>query len=131
MEEVSATDAACHRPLSEADSIDMVAPIYFDFGAATIRSDAGNTLSHKKGLLDAIPEIRLRAEGHAGPAENRLANRELSRERAAAARDYLVSIGLPASRIYAVGYSNARPACMERSDTCERLNRRVDFVLIR
>jgi peptidoglycan-associated lipoprotein len=69
-------------------------------------------------------------EGHCdsrGSAEYNLA---LGERRAAAAKDYLVSLGVAADRITAVSKGKEQPACTEENETCWAQNRRGHFIII-
>jgi outer membrane protein OmpA-like peptidoglycan-associated protein len=68
-------------------------------------------------------------EGHAsiseGSAEH---NQKLSLNRAEAVRDYLISRGLPAEQLKAVGYGSTRPLTNDPSPAAQKVNRRITLV---
>jgi len=79
-------------------------------------------------VLREFPEVRVRVEGHADPRGRADANLALSRRRAEAVRDYLVTTGgLGAQRVEAVGYGQERPVIAGSSPTALALNRRVQI----
>lgn len=105
--------------------------IYFDTNRATLRPVSLAVLDEVAEVLMAHPEIqRLRVEGHTDAQGPDLVNLRLSELRAAAVRDYLVSRGVAAERLSAVGYGETRP--LEGAATPDsELNRRVEFVIER
>jgi peptidoglycan-associated lipoprotein len=56
-------------------------------------------------------------------------NLALDDRRAQAARNYLVALGIPASRISLVSYGKERPVCAEHTEDCWAANRRAQFVV--
>ena len=87
------------------------------------------TLNANAAILKKYPEWVITIEGHAderGTAEYNLA---LGTRRAAAARDYLVSIGIPADRLRTVSYGKEFPFDPLHSESAWSKNRRAHFVL--
>ena len=107
-------------------------PVHFAFDDASVRQDDEAALTkfaqvanqHYKGATITI-------EGFADPAGSTGYNLRLSRERADAVRDVLVTKGLDGSALRTVGYGKARlvrPGAQGTADGAE-LNRRVTFVI--
>ncbi len=107
-------------------------PVHFAFDDATVRADDQAALTkfaqvanqHYKGATITI-------EGFADPAGSADYNLRLSRERASAVRDVLVTKGMNGSVLRTVGYGKTRlvrPGAQGTADGAE-LNRRVTFVI--
>ena len=107
-------------------------PVHFEFDDAAVRQDDQAALTkfaqvanqHYKGATITI-------EGFADPAGSSDYNLRLSRERADAVRDVLVTKGLDGSVLRTVGYGKTRlvrPGAQGTADGAE-LNRRVTFVI--
>ena len=47
--------------------------------------------------------------------------------RSTAARDFLVQLGVPESRLRTVSYGKERPQCTDSTEACWQMNRRVHF----
>ena len=77
---------------------------------------------------EKLSDRRFAIEGHTDSIGDRAYNLDLSRRRAEAVRDYLTSLGVPASRLQTVGYGFDRPLD-GRSARAEE-NRRVEAVLV-
>ena len=103
--------------------------VSFEFDSYAL-SDAG------RGVLDANatwlrrwPSTKVTIEGHADSRGTNEYNLALGDRRAAAARDYLVSLGISADRIAAISKGEESPFCREESEECWAQNRRAFFVI--
>ncbi|GAA4374329.1 hypothetical protein GCM10023186_05800 [Hymenobacter koreensis] len=75
------------------------------------------------------PTVRIRLEGHTdnvGPADK---NQQLSEERVAEVRRYLVTRGVAEERIATVGYGGSKPRVSNDREETRKLNRRVEFTI--
>ena len=57
---------------------------------------------------------------------NKKANKTLSNKRAKACREYIISKGVDASRIEAVGYGDERPIAPNDTEDGRQQNRRIE-----
>lgn len=104
--------------------------IHFDYDASELSPPARATLQANAGWLHSNPTAKVEIEGHCdnrGTVEYNLA---LGAERARAAYDYLVSLGIAPERIATISYGEEAPLCAEDSEACWRQNRRVHFLII-
>jgi peptidoglycan-associated lipoprotein len=67
-------------------------------------------------------------EGHADSRGTNEYNLALAERRAAASRDYLVSLGIPADRVTIVSKGEEQPFCTEETESCWQQNRRGHFL---
>src|SRR5262245_22949380 len=88
-------------------------------------------------LLDEVavvmkrdPELRLRVEGHTDNQGKEEANLDLSKRRAAAVKDALVSRGVDASRVESLGCGAKYPLTKNDTEEGRETNRRVEFVIM-
>jgi peptidoglycan-associated lipoprotein len=103
--------------------------VYFDSGEDNLSDDARHKLVGNAELLKGRPQFNLSIERHAdsrGTGEDNLA---LGKRRAAAAKDYLHSLGVAADRMKVVSYSDRRPMCTEETEECWAQNRRAYMVV--
>ncbi|WP_342618491.1 OmpA family protein [Rhodoferax sp. GW822-FHT02A01] len=102
--------------------------IQFDFDSSRIRAESLAALSNLASALssDALLNSRFVIEGHTDAKGNAEYNRKLSDQRAAAVRDLLVSKGIAADRLVAVGKGSSEPANPQVPLAAE--NRRVKIV---
>jgi outer membrane protein OmpA-like peptidoglycan-associated protein len=75
-------------------------------------------------LMPQLATMRFRIEGHTDGVGNRASNISLSRRRAQSVADYLVSMGVPRSRIEVQGYGPDRP--LPGTSRTSPQNRRVE-----
>lgn len=107
--------------------------VNFDFDKSEIRSDASVILDEGAALLqDALSQCPGRAvsvEGHTDWTGPDAYNQGLSERRASSVRDYLVSKGLAAGQLQAVGFGESKPVTSNETRDGRALNRRVDLRL--
>jgi peptidoglycan-associated lipoprotein len=120
-------------PSGEADKLNaqgILKPIHFDFDAAELRPDALQTLNDNAGHIREHSPLGVRVEGHCDERGTSEYNLALGDRRARAARDYLVSLGIPATRLRTISYGKERPADPGHSEDAWSKNRRAEFVFI-
>ncbi len=105
---------------------------YFDYDRATIRPDAVQALKadsqELRDILKDYPDYHLTIEGHCDERGTAEYNLGLGERRAAAAKDYLVEVGIPAAQLAAISYGKEKPVCTEHDEDCWQRNRRVHIV---
>ena len=100
-------------------------PIHFDFNDANLNADARSQLD---GLVDCIKSAgKVTLEGNADERGTEEYNLQLSNRRAASVKKYLVDLGVPASKLSAVGYGENRPVNRGHNEEAWAQNRRVEF----
>lgn len=104
---------------------------YFDYDKSDIRPDAESTLranaSALKQLFSQFPDGRVVIEGHCDERGTNEYNLALGDRRSTASRDFLVNLGVPASRLTTISYGEERPQCAEADESCWQRNRRAHF----
>ena len=103
--------------------------MFFDFDMSEIRADARTVLQETARKLRERPDARIRVEGHCDERGTNEYNLSLGEERAAAARDYLVGLGIDGSRIQTVSRGEESPFCSESTERCWQQNRRGNFTV--
>ncbi len=104
-------------------------PAFFDYDKADIRADAKEVLSADAEFLRKWPTLKVNLEGHCDERGTREYNLALGQRRAASARDFLVSLGIDASRLQIISYGKERPFCTGQTEDCWQKNRRAHFVV--
>jgi outer membrane protein OmpA-like peptidoglycan-associated protein len=100
--------------------------VYFDSGKTTIRADSFVRLDSVVEYMTHKKSARIEISGHTDNQGNPKANKTLSQKRAQACRDYLISKGIDASRVVAVGYGDERPITSNDSEDGRQKNRRIE-----
>jgi peptidoglycan-associated lipoprotein len=104
---------------------------YFDYDSNQIRADARDVLTKNADALKKIfadfPNASVIVEGHCDERGSAEYNLGLADQRASSTKEFLVSIGVPASKLKTVSYGKERPQCTEASEACYQKNRRAHF----
>ncbi|TWF54995.1 peptidoglycan-associated lipoprotein Pal [Neorhizobium alkalisoli] len=103
--------------------------IFFDTDSTSIRADAQQTLDRQAQWLARYPKYAITVEGHADERGTREYNLALGARRAAAAKEYLASRGVPANRMKTISYGKERPVAVCDDISCWSQNRRAVTVL--
>jgi peptidoglycan-associated lipoprotein len=107
-------------------------PVHFGFDDASVRSEDQAALERfAQVAAKHYPGATITVEGFADPAGSAQYNLRLSRERADAVRDFLVTKGLDGTLLKTVGYGKTRlvKAGAQGEQPGAELNRRVTFVV--
>lgn len=82
-------------------------------------------------FLKTNPSVEIELGGHTDNSGKASLNLKLSRQRVARVKNYLTERGIESSRIKGVGYGETRPIASNRTDGGRRVNRRVEFKVIK
>jgi peptidoglycan-associated lipoprotein len=104
-------------------------PVFFDYDSYSLRDDARAALDSNAKLLRDNAAIVITIEGHADERGTSEYNQALGERRAQAARDYLTSAGIPASRIQIISYGKERPFDPGHDESAWAQNRRAHTVV--
>jgi outer membrane protein OmpA-like peptidoglycan-associated protein len=103
--------------------------VLFDVNSASLDSDGRTTLEDVAGVLEEYPKTAVIVQGHTDSTGSEEHNQELSERRASSVRAYLVSRGVDADRVAAVGMGEGYPVASNDSESGRQENRRVDILL--
>ncbi|MFC7669348.1 OmpA family protein [Hymenobacter humi] len=105
--------------------------IIFAQGKAGLLGSSYTELNRLAIALQASPGTEVRLEGHTdnvGPADK---NQQLSEDRVAEVKRYLVGRGVDEKRITTVGFGGTKPKFSNEREETRRLNRRVELVIVK
>jgi outer membrane protein OmpA-like peptidoglycan-associated protein len=110
--------------------------VYFDFGKSDLLPESKLELDRVVKFLNyTSPKDRTSANttleiaGHTDDVGSNADNQKLSEERAQAVRNYLISRGVAAGRLKAVGYGKSKPLVKGKSEEARARNRRVEMTI--
>lgn len=107
----------------------MLAPdVMFAFDSSTLDDASRAQLQTKAEFLRRRTSVRATIEGHADARGTNEYNLALGERRAAAVKDYLVSLGITADRLSVLSKGEEQPVCAEQTETCWAQNRRGHFI---
>ncbi len=104
--------------------------IFFDTDRYNIDSADIPALQSQAQYLMQNPGVNVTVEGHCDERGTRDYNLALGERRANAAKNYLVSLGVPSNRIRTVSYGKERPAATGSNERAWSQNRRAVTVVI-
>lgn len=108
----------------------VLTKISFDFDSYILSQPARATLKKNAELLLKNPPFKVQIEGHCDERGSDEYNLALGEKRARHAMDYLVLLGVPASRLSIVSYGKEKPVDPGHDEAAWAKNRRAEFVII-
>jgi peptidoglycan-associated lipoprotein len=113
------------KSADEIDRMGLLADVRFDFDSAEIREADRAVIAKNAEVLKKFDFLKVTVEGHCDERGTVEYNLALGERRSRAVNDYLVSLGVPASRLKTVSYGKEFPVCQEASEDCWARNRRA------
>jgi peptidoglycan-associated lipoprotein len=131
----NANGAGQIMPGSQEDFLQQVGQfgdrILFETDRFNVDAEDQATLQRQAQWLAQYPNTRITVEGHADERGTRDYNLALGERRANSAKNFLVSIGVDASRIQTVSYGKERPSALGSGEQAWAQNRRAVTVTVR
>ena len=97
--------------------------VFFGYDRFDLSAEARSVLERQAAWLRQYPNVRILVAGNCDERGTREYNLALGARRAAAARDYLVSLGVNASRVETVSYGKERPLDARANEEAWSVNR--------
>ncbi len=105
--------------------------VYFDQSSYILRPESYSQLNKLLKTLQGNPKLVIEIAGHTDNVGDRQLNRLLSQNRAKVIANYLANNGIRDERLQHKGYGDAKPVAPNDSEENKRLNRRVEFVVLK
>lgn len=122
-------DARPQRVEITSEQIVIKQRINFATGKAVILKDSYPVLDDVALVLKDYPNLRVEIGGHTDNVGDDNGNQRLSKARADAVFEYLLSKGVVATRMSTVGYGETRPVDTNMTEAGRINNRRVEFLI--
>jgi len=103
--------------------------VLFDTGKYSLRPLAREKLSKVAGIVSGHPGLKLDVEGHTDSVGGDVYNQQLSEQRGAAVRDYLMQQGMAVSSVTTKGFGKTQPVASNDTAQGRQENRRVEIVI--
>jgi peptidoglycan-associated lipoprotein len=97
--------------------------VFFGYDRFDLTPESRSVLERQAAWLRQYPNVRVLVAGNCDERGTREYNLALGARRAAAARDYLVSLGIPADRVETVSYGKERPLDPRANEEAWSVNR--------
>jgi peptidoglycan-associated lipoprotein len=104
--------------------------VYFDLDRATIKPSETGKIDEVVKYLQGNPTHAVQIEGHCDERGTEQYNLSLGDRRALAVREYLVTAGIAAGRVFTISYGESRPVETGHNEASWSKNRRGAFVLL-
>ena len=124
---VSDPDNIFGRTLDEINADSPLQDVPFDFDSAVLLDSARPVLDRTAEWLRSYPTVTLLVEGHCDERGTVEYNLALGERRAMAAFNYLVSMGISASRLKTISYGKEFPLDPGHTEQAWARNRRAHF----
>jgi peptidoglycan-associated lipoprotein len=126
---LSEDELFAQKSLAQINSEKPLADVYFELDESSIGDEAKASLSANATWLKRWANTRISIEGHCDERGTAEYNLGLGERRAAAAKAYLVELGVPADRVVIVSKGKETPFCTESNEACWKQNRRGHFIV--
>jgi outer membrane protein OmpA-like peptidoglycan-associated protein len=103
--------------------------IFFEIGRKGLTDDGKAALLRHAELLKSEPDWGILLLGHTDQQGSMSYNRTLGLKRAETVKQHLMTLGVPETAIRTVSLGEEGALCIDTSDTCRRMNRRVHLEL--
>lgn len=113
------------------DAVAGLTRIQFDFDQFTLSAEARRVLGENAKYLNANSALQVVIEGHCDERGSDEYNLALGESRALAAKNYLVSLGISASRLSVISYGEEKPLVAASNEEAWAQNRRAEFKAVR
>ncbi len=98
--------------------------VFFDYDSSELATNAQRTLQRQAEWFKMNPSVNATVEGHCDERGTREYNLALGERRANSAKNYLVSLGVDASRLSIISYGKEYPEDPGQSEVAWSKNRR-------
>jgi outer membrane protein OmpA-like peptidoglycan-associated protein len=103
--------------------------VLFATGRYDLKQDTQLKLARIAGIFLAHPDLKVQVEGYTDNVGSEAYNLKLSEQRATTVENFLVSQGIPAQNVSAVGYGMSDPVADNSTAAGRQQNRRVEMVV--
>lgn len=107
----------------------LAGTVLFVEGEAELTADGASLLDSAIDILRNNEDTALVVEGHTDNEGDGAANMVLSQQQAEAVVSYLISGGIEAARLTAIGYGDEKPLVSNATEEGRAQNRRIEFVI--
>lgn len=118
-------------PSSQVGKDFILRNVYFESESSALSIEAKAELDVLADILRDNPGMSLEVSGHTDAQGTEEIHPKLSQKRAQVVTDYLVQKGISKGRLDPKGYGKSQPAADNETESGRRLNRRVEFRIVK
>jgi len=115
-------------PIEVGQSVD-IEHIFFESGKAELKPSSFQSLNAIVAFLNEYPNVKVEISGHTDNVGTASINLAISQQRALSVAEYVISMGIQASRIVSKGYGLTKPKYNNKIPKERAKNRRVEFMI--
>ncbi len=116
------------KPIEVGQAV-KINDINFEFASAKLNPESLLVLESFVEFLEDNPHIKFELRGHTDDVGSDITNMRLSNERAKSVYQYLLNLGVPASRMSYKGYGKNMPLVPNTTEANRAINRRTEFYI--
>ncbi len=117
------------EPAPAASAAEVTQPVYFAFDDYSLNSEGQGQLNKLGEFMKSSAKAVTQIEGHCDERGSVEYNLALGQRRAQSAKNYLVQLGIDASRLPTMSYGEEKPSVEGHDESAWAKNRRAEFVL--
>lgn len=117
------------KPIKAGQSI-VLKNIFYDTDKFDLKEESKAELTKLMDFLIKNPKVNFEISGHTDNVGSKPYNQTLSEKRAKTVYDYLITAGIPATRLTSKGYGDTKPIADNSTDTGKSQNRRTEFLIV-
>jgi OmpA-OmpF porin, OOP family len=104
--------------------------IAFERRSSTVTEDSKSSIVKIADILKEYKNLKIEIAGHTDSRGENALNKKISQDRANSVKEVLISLGINADRLKAVGYGEDFPIAKDDENGLSEINRRVDFNIL-
>jgi len=117
------------KSLDQLNAEKPLGDVFFELDKSDLSAEGRSALQKDADWMKKWTGTVVTVEGHADSRGSSEYNLALGDRRANAAKEYLVSLGIPGGRLTVVSKGKEQPFCAEENESCWQQNRRGHFVI--
>lgn len=118
------------QPAAEGTVVTLSNVLFYQ-SSASLTNESYDELDMIVTFMKVNPDIKIKLAGHTDNRGDRNLNLRLSNERVKKVKGYLVGKGIEPGRISGQGFGGTKPVADNKTEEGRKLNRRVEFTIIR
>ena len=104
--------------------------LQFEVGKSSIKEGSHKTLDELVEFLERKKGTKIRITGHTDSDGNDAANLQLSKDRAANVKRYLINKGIQPGRVETAGHGETQPVALNSTAAGKAMNRRTEVHIL-
>ncbi|MBK7428717.1 MAG: PD40 domain-containing protein [Saprospiraceae bacterium] len=123
LQPIKDTSAAAAKPV-------VLNNVFYETGSASLQKISHFELDKLSTFLKENPAVKVRINGHTDNVGGDNVNLPLSQARAKSVYDYLIKLGIDASRMQFKGFGSSKPIADNNSESGRAQNRRTEYEIL-